>query len=249
LKGTTAEGQEYRAFRYVSWTNGSQNKKGVKYLYIDIDFLSFITELIGTVAFAVSGAMLAIDRELDFFGVLFLGAITAIGGGIIRDLLLGRIPPHAFLNYVYLLVSVVSAFLVFVFSYFQMRRGGQRYFISDSLLNIFDAAGLGIFSVIGVQNTISAGFGDNAFFCIFLGMTTGVGGGMLRDILSKTTPAVLRKHIYAVASLLGALCYYYFRYLSEAGSILLSVILVIVLRVLASHYCWTLPRIPIQGRN
>jgi uncharacterized membrane protein YeiH len=134
----------------------------VEYLCIDIQFLSFITELIGTVAFAVSGAMLAIDRELNLFGVLFLGAITAIGGGIIRDLLLGQIPPQAFLNYVYLLVSVVSAFLVFLYSYLQVRRGGQRYFISDSLLNIFDAAGLGIFSVIGVQNTVSAGFGNNA---------------------------------------------------------------------------------------
>lgn len=212
----------------------------------DIHILSFLTELIGTIAFSISGAMLAIERNLDLFGVVFLGAVTAIGGGIIRDLLLGQIPPQAFLNYIYMLFAVVTALVVFVIAHWRARQGKSIAFINDTVLNIFDAAGLGIFSVIGVQNTINAGFGDNAFFCVFLGLTTGVGGGMLRDVLSRSTPAVLRKHIYALASLAGALCYYLLQIYAPAVSILVSTLLVVVLRVLASHYRWTLPRIPIQ---
>lgn len=212
-------------------------------LNFDVDTLFFLTELIGTVAFSISGAMLAIERDLDLFGVLFLGVVTAIGGGIVRDLLLGQIPPQAFLNYIYLLLAVAAALLVFVVCYVQNKKGKPMRFINDSVLNVLDAAGLGIFSVIGVQNTIRAGFGDNAFFCIFLGMTTGVGGGMLRDVLSRATPAVLRKHIYAIASIVGAMCFYYLEPYSETSAIFVSVILVIVLRVLACHYRWTLPRV------
>ncbi len=215
----------------------------------DVNLLFFLTELVGTVAFSISGAMLAIERDLDLFGVLFLGIITAIGGGIVRDLLLGQIPPQAFLNYIYLLLAVAAALVVFTVSYLQNRRGLPMRFINDTVLNVLDAAGLGIFSVIGVQNTINAGFGDNAFFCIFLGMTTGVGGGMLRDVMSKSTPAVLRKHIYAIASLLGAMCFYFLQPHSETTAILVSVLLVVVLRVLASHYRWTLPRIIPKERS
>ncbi len=212
-------------------------------LNFDVDTLFFLTELVGTIAFSISGAMLAIERELDLFGVIFLGVSTAIGGGIVRDLLLGQVPPQAFQNYVYLTLAVAAALVVFAVSYMQNRKGLPIQFINDSVLNVLDAAGLGIFSVIGVQNTVRAGFGDNAFFCIFLGMTTGVGGGMLRDVLSKATPVVLRKHIYAIASILGAICFYYLKFFSETGAIFASVILVIVMRVLAYHYRWTLPRV------
>ena len=208
------------------------------------DLLFFVTEMIGTVAFAISGAMIAIERKLDLFGVLFLGATTAIGGGIVRDLLLGQIPPRAFLNYVYMLTAVISAGIIFLLSYLNTTVEEPGPFLNDGLLNFFDAAGLGIFSVIGVQHTINAGFGDNVFFCVFLGMLTGVGGGMLRDIMSQTTPAVLRKHIYALASIAGALCYYYLHPYHDGFAILATTLLVIVIRLLASHYKWTLPRVP-----
>ena len=110
-------------------------------------------------------------------------------------------------------------------------------------LNVFDAAGLGLFSVIGVQNTINAGFGYNPLFCISLGMLTGVDGGMLRDVLSCTTPAVLRKHVYALPSILGAACYYSMQNYHHWLSILVSTLLVVVLRILASYFRWTLPHI------
>ena len=211
---------------------------------ITADLLFFITEMFGTVAFSISGAMLAIERKLDLFGVLVLGATTAIGGGIVRDILLGQIPPRAFLNYIYMLTAVITAAVIFLLSYLNTTMDDPTSFLDGELLNFFDAAGLGIFSVIGVQHTINAGYGDNVFFCVFLGMLTGVGGGMLRDIMSQTTPAVLRKHIYALASIAGALCYYYLRPYHDGLAIRVTTTLVITIRLLASRYRWSLPRIP-----
>ena len=210
----------------------------------DSGFLFFLVELVGTIAFAISGAMLAIQRGLDLFGVIFLGMTTGVGGGVLRDLLLGQVPPLAFLNWTYLLVAAAAAGLVFAAALAGRRRGRSELPVNNALLNVFDAAGLGIFSVIGVQHTVAAGFGENMFLCVFLGMTTGVGGGVLRDVLSRSTPAILRKHVYALASLAGAIVYYLAKDLLPTASIVISVLLVILLRVLASRYRWTLPRIP-----
>ena len=209
-----------------------------------LDNILFLIEIIGTVAFAVSGAMVAIRRGLDLFGVLFLGGVTAIGGGVVRDLLLGQTPPQAFADYIYLLTAVVTSVLVFGAVYLSDRWDRVLIDTSSPFFNFCDAAGLGIFSVIGVQNTVAAGFGDNGFFCVFLGMTTGVGGGMLRDVLSRSTPLVLRKHIYALASIAGAALYYYLSSLLPTGSIFISTALVITLRMLASRYKWALPHVP-----
>lgn len=208
-----------------------------------VDLLFFIVEIIGTIAFAISGAMIAIERELDLFGVCFLGAITACGGGILRDVILGQTPPQSFINYVYLTTAVITSLIVFLIAAYRRKHTFHMWKYSDAVLNVFDAAGLGIFSIIGVQNTVNAGYGDNAFFCIFLGMTTGVGGGMLRDMMSKSTPAIFRKHIYAVASIIGAICYYYLRAYGRPLAILVTTGVVILIRVLAAHYRWTLPRL------
>ena len=163
-----------------------------------------------------------------------------------RDILLGQIPPQAFLNYVYLTTAVVTAFLVFLWTSYKQKHNHNMQLINDTLLNFFDAAGLGVFSVIGVQNGIRAGFEENAFFCIFLGMLTGVGGGVLRDMMSRSTPAILRKHVYALASIAGSICYYFLHFHHRTLAILVSTILVVIIRMLARHYQWTLPRIPIS---
>ncbi len=218
----------------------------------DPSILFFLTELAGVIAAAVSGAMLAMERNLDLFGVIFLGVVTAIGGGVIRDLLLGQIPPVAFLNYIYLTTAAATALLAFCVGAWKYSRGRPLPaipFVNEAALNFFDAAGLGIFSAIGVQNTIRAGFGDNAFFCIFLGLITGIGGGMLRDVLSHATPAVLRKHVYALASLAGAAVYYLLQSYSSTFAIALSTLIVVLLRLLAARYRWKLPRIPFPAKE
>ena len=216
---------------------------------INGDTLFFIVEILGTIAFAISGAMIAIDRKLDVFGVIIMGCVTACGGGILRDMILGQTPPMSFINPVYLSTAAASAVLVFVYTKYRHKRITDPHNLGvlkldlDMPLNVIDAAGLGIFSVIGVQNTINAGYGDNMFFCVFLGTCTGVGGGMLRDMMSNATPAIFRKHIYALASIIGAIVYYLLLNINRGMAIIVTTVLVTILRVLATKYRWSLPKI------
>jgi len=209
-------------------------------------------ELIGTVAFAMSGAMVAIDCGLDLFGVLFLGVVTALGGGTIRDILLGIHPPGMFYNYQYVLLAAVVAAMMFITVFVgrnHYMRGRKQL---DRILNLFDALGLGVFAVIGTQAGIDNAHGGNAFFCVFLGMTTGVGGGILRDLLAGQKPYVFVKHIYAVAAIAGALLYYslvWWLALSPSIAVFPAILLVLVIRVLASRFQWNLPKITLPGKE
>lgn len=200
-------------------------------------------EIIGTIAFAASGAMLAIDRELDLFGVLFLGAITAVGGGITRDVILGVVPPHAFSNPVFVQMALITSLAVFLFAYLKGKRYWKNRNEIDRIINILDAVGLGIFSVLGAQMAMIRGFDENAFLCIFMGMTTGVGGGILRDLLSRTVPAVMHKRVYAVASIAGAAAYYLLatRNLGKPVCILVGMMLTVIIRMLSTQFTWDLP--------
>lgn len=206
------------------------------------------SELIGTIAFAASGAMLAIDRDLDLFGVVFLGVMTAVGGGIVRDMVLGSFPPNAFRNSVYVAVACITALVVFCFAEFKGNRYWRQRSSIDRVINLLDALGLGIFSVVGANTAMQKGFADNAFLCIFMGMTTGVGGGILRDLLSQTVPAVLKKRIYAVASIAGGSAFYAAMQLGCSGavSMLIGMILTIIVRILATYFMWDLPKVPRQ---
>ncbi len=210
------------------------------------DILQFFfdgSELIGTIAFAASGAMLAIDRKLDLFGVIFLGAITACGGGIMRDIILGSFPPAAFRNPIFVLVAAITSILVFLFAYLKEQRYWQQRDRIDHYINLLDAIGLGIFSVIGAEVAMNRGYSDNMFLCMMMGMSTGVGGGILRDLLSRSIPAVLKKRIYAVASIAGAAVYYAMvcANLSNPLSMLGGMITTVIIRMLATHYLWDLP--------
>ncbi len=203
-------------------------------------------EMIGTIAFAASGAFLAIDREMDLFGVIFLGVITAVGGGILRDVLLGVTPPGAFVSPTYTVVAIFTALVVFLLAELLNRGYWANIQRVDRAFNLLDAIGLGAFSVVGVQTAVGRGFLGNGFLCVLMGMTTGVVGGILRDVLGGITPAVLRKRIYAVASLMGAWLYYELTRLNVDGSVsvLAGMGLTLVIRMLAAHYQWRLPKVP-----
>ena len=204
----------------------------------------FIVEIIGTVAFACSGAMVAIKKNLDLLGIIVLGVTTAVGGGMIRDILIGIHPPALFTNPVYVMAAFVAVLCLFLI--IKCRRITIEALSSlwyERVMNILDAVGLGAFTVVGIDTAITAGFGEYNFLMIFLGVITGVGGGVLRDIMAGETPAVLRRHVYACASLAGAVSYVLLqRVLESEWDLILSASLVVVIRVLARHYKWNLPR-------
>lgn len=202
----------------------------------------FAAEIIGTVAFASSGAMLGIRKNLDLFGVIVLGLCVAVGGGILRDIILGLTPPGAFRDPSYALVALITSVLLFVLVYWKQEILNSRYLvIYEKIMNYCDAVGLGIFTVVGVYNAWSLGY-RGKFFLIFLGMLTGIGGGMIRDVLANTMPFVLHKHIYAVAALAGALiCTLLIgRHLYVAMGT--GCVIIILIRLLASRFCWDLPK-------
>ncbi len=203
----------------------------------------YILEIVGTIAFAVSGAMVAIERRLDLFGVVFLGVITAVGGGMIRDILIGSFPPKMFVNMEYVLISCCVSLVVFLAAFFAGHIYFQKVKLIDTVNNIFDAIGLGAFSVTGTRIGISAGYADNVFMCVFLGMLTGIGGGLLRDMMSRSIPFVLQKRIYAVAAIAGAGLYYllYYFKVSDAAAIFSAVGAICLIRILATYYEWNLP--------
>ena len=201
-------------------------------------------EIAGTVAFAVSGAMVSIEKRVDLFGVLFLGMITALGGGATRDVLMGRFPPALFTGAFYVIVAVVTAFFVFVLAWRLKIWYVQREALIEQINNVFDALGLGVFSVIGAEAAIAAGYADNGFLVVFMGMTTAIGGGVLRDMLLREIPFVLKKRIYAIAAISGAMVYYlgWFFGLPEELSLFAGVAVTFVLRLLATVFKWDLPK-------
>lgn len=207
--------------------------------------LIFILEIIGTVAFASSGALVGIRKNMDIFGVIVLGITTAVGGGCIRDLILGIHPPKMFHNFAYVGTAIATSCLLFFIIYVKKELLESRFMESyEHAMITFDAIGLGIFTGMGIQTAVTVIPSPNAFLLIFVGVVTGIGGGMLRDIMASTTPFVFVKHVYACASLLGAAAYLVlYRYINEATALILSSVLVIVIRLLAAHYKWNLPRI------
>ena len=208
--------------------------------------LMFALELIGVAAFAVSGAMAAIKKRADIFGVIFLAVTTALGGGVIRDILLGSLPPKMFVSYAYFAVAAAAALAVFADSYIRREKYLMHMDKLDAVNNIFDAAGLAVFTISGMNTSME--MSDNVLLILILGMATGVGGGMLRDVMTNTMPTVLRKRIYAVASLLGGGLYYALHVLAvmEAVAAISGMLLIFVLRLLATVYKWNLPAVSVD---
>ena len=209
----------------------------------------FALEAVGTVAFASSGAMVAVRKKLDLFGIIVLGVITAVGGGMLRDLMIGNIPPNMFRNPVYVFAAFLTVIVLFVLFRLRPSLLSGRYIEQyEKIMNILDAIGLGAFTVTGIDTGVEAGYGNYHFLIIFLGVITGIGGGILRDIMAGETPYVLKKHIYACASIAGACLYTFFlEYTRSDLAMVVSALLVIAIRMLASHYRWDLPKIKTDG--
>lgn len=194
----------------------------------------YFLDLAGTFAFAISGATAAKERGLDLFGICVIAYTVACGGGIIRDVCIGAIPPAGLITWYYLATALVAAGMTI-----NLYPVVQR--INRPVL-LFDAAGLSLFAVTGAQKTLS--YGHNGEAAVLLGIITAVGGGVIRDILLNRVPVILEKEIYASAALLGAFMVVLGNYLQVLPNDWVAVIALIVcfaLRMLSLHYHWNLP--------
>lgn len=193
----------------------------------------YLFDLIGTIAFAISGALAGVHRRMDMLGVLVLGIVTAIGGGTLRDVLLGSTPPFCLKDENYLYVSIAASLLTFY-----AHPLVDRY---RNALLYFDAIGLGTFVVIGTGKALA--YHTGFIGAIAMGMMTATAGGMIRDMLSGQIPLILQKEIYASACLAGGVLFYLLAQLHINHNIIMVVTAVVVigLRLMAIKYNWSLP--------
>ncbi|OPZ83136.1 MAG: hypothetical protein BWY76_02424 [bacterium ADurb.Bin429] len=194
----------------------------------------FVLELIGVVAFAVAGALKAIQREMDIFGILVLAAITALGGGIIRDLLANRFPVSLD-EPVYFAVAIIGGLLAAVGAGFFTR---YQYW-----LKIFDALGLAVFAVLGANVALNLNL--NVLSVLLFGLLTGIGGGVVRDLLANEVPLVLRQEVYALAALIGITIQWSLVRLDVPliPAALIGALLIFLIRLAAIRWNLNLPRV------
>ncbi len=198
------------------------------------------SEIIGTIAFAISGALIAARKQLDVFGVTVLGAVTAIGGGILRDLIIGINPPLAFQDSGDALLAAIVALLVF-FAY-NHRLIKWDLEVYNKLLLAADSIGLATFTVVGLQVAYQYCSEVRTFLFLFSAVITGCGGGILRDVLLGETPLVFVKHVYASASLVGAVLFMLLYGVSRQAALFAGIVSIVVIRILAATRHWNLPK-------
>jgi uncharacterized membrane protein YeiH len=194
----------------------------------------FIIDVLGTFSFAVSGAFLAMQKKLDPFGVLVLSFVTAIGGGTLRDILIGNLPVGWLTNEIATIVIFSSAIATMIFGRFLKQ--------FTTTLFLFDALGLGLFTIIGIELGIDKNFSTG--ICIALGTITACFGGVIRDVLLNDVPLLFRKEIYAMACIAGGLIYFLLRKinLDEDISKAICILLIFAIRVIAVRYKISLPQ-------
>lgn len=210
--------------------------------------LLVIFDYFGTIAFAISGAITAVRHKMDIFGINMLAVTTATGGGMMRDIIMGNFPPQMFRNPIYVLTAAVTANILFFILRIRHAKVLPQNIshVYEATLFWFDTLGLAAFTVDGAMIGIRSDYGSNLFLITALSFLTGVGGGLLRDILAGETPAIFRKHIYALASIAGGL---FIGILSLAGipgniSMACGFLAVLLIRYCARRFLWNLPKIP-----
>jgi uncharacterized membrane protein YeiH len=196
--------------------------------------LLYLFDLLGTFAFAISGAVAGVRKNFDLYGIIVLALVTAVGGGTIRDVLVGRIPPFIFKDINYFLISIAAALITFFFHKYVEK--------TYKLLLIMDAIGLGVFTVIGISVGLQYNIGY--FGAVVMGVMTGTFGGMIRDVLQKEVPLVLQKEIYASACIIGGIIFVVFDILkiNNVLNVVISGVAVFLIRFVAIQKNWHLPK-------
>ena len=198
--------------------------------------LIYAFDLLGTFVFAISGVLAAIENKFDIVGATVIGAVTAVGGGTLRDILIGATPVSWMTDLNYLL-AVAAAIPVCYFFQGTVQKLRKSIFL-------FDTIGIGVFTILGLQKTLS--FDLSPTIAVLMGIVSGVFGGVLRDVFSNVVPLIFRKEIYASACLVGALTFLLLDYLSDYVylNFSVSILVVIVIRYLALRNQWSLPFTP-----
>ncbi|MDG4657614.1 trimeric intracellular cation channel family protein [Ectobacillus antri] len=183
---------------------------------------------IGIIAAAVSGSLVGMKKRLDWFGVICLAVATALGGGIIRDVMIGHLPPVAFIKPIYFFVSVGTALITCIFY--------ERITKLQNVIMLSDAVGLGVFTAVGA-NAAVMNHVHEPFLVVSMGLITGIGGGILRDIFAKDIPYVFRKEVYAIASILGAVSFLLtYNSVSHIFALYICLFITFVVRVVSFYY-------------
>lgn len=205
-----------------------------------MDSFVFVLEIVSIVAFAISGVLVAMKKKMDLFGTITLGVVTSVGGGVIRDIILGRIPPAMFIQPIYAIVAFITAT---VFAIPSVRRFlVKNHTLYNKLLFLLDTLGLGIFTVVGINIAFSEFPDGSTFLAVFVGVVSGVGGGVIRDLFAGNIPSIFVKHIYAVASIVGALvAVLLWGIVGKFYAMLIGLAVIIIIRILSAHYHWNIP--------
>ncbi len=195
----------------------------------------FTIDILGTIAFAISGVLVAMEKKLDLFGVIIIAFVTAVGGGTLRDILIGNTPVVWMRELTYVIVILGTVLLAILFS---KKLGRLR-----KTLFLFDTIGIGLFTMVGVEKGLSANL--LPIMCITLGTITACFGGVIRDILCNEIPVIFRKEVYATACVLGALSYFLLRRLpfTEEYAYSAAILIIIVIRILVVKFKIALPNI------
>lgn len=204
-----------------------------------------IIENIGLIAFAISGAVVAAKKDMDLFGINLMALVTATGGGLIRDIIIDRIPPVMFVNPSLTIITLITANIAFVAMYLKKPMPKGITPVYDKLLFWLDTLGLAAFTVDGAFAGIYSDYSDNLFLVAFLGVITGIGGGLIRDVLADKVPYVLVKHVYAIACIAGAaVTVLLWKFTgNELISSICGFTTIVLMRFLAMHFEWNLPTV------
>ncbi len=207
--------------------------------------IMIIIENVGLIAFAISGAVVAAKKDMDLFGINLMALVTATGGGLIRDIIIDRIPPVMFVNPSLTIITLITANIAFVIMYLKKPMPKGITPVYDKLLFWLDTLGLAAFTVDGAFAGIYSDYSDNLFLVAFLGVITGIGGGLIRDVLADKIPYVLVKHVYAIACIAGAaVTVLLWKYTAnELVSSICGFATIVLLRFLAMHFEWNLPTV------
>ena len=195
----------------------------------------FTIDILGTIAFAISGVLVAMEKKLDVFGVFIIAFVTAVGGGTLRDLLIGNTPVVWMRDMVYVITIIITVILAILF------RNQLKYFRTS--LFLFDTIGIGLYTLVGIEKGLNAGM--LPVMCVALGTMTASFGGVIRDILCNEIPVIFRKEIYATACIIGGAGYFLFRKLPfpDEYAYLAAILLIIGIRIVAVRFKIALPTI------